>query len=758
MSAAGTAGLLAGSLLFLFNFSSTASAAEPAALASDNWIGAQACAECHQQEYQAWRGSHHDLAMQPVSDAAMLGNFDNSSFTYNGITSRFFQRNGGYWAETDGPDGKLAEYQVEYLFGVYPLQQYLVNMSGGRLHALSIAWDSRPSEQGGQRWFHLYPEENIDAADPLHWTGPYQNWNLQCAECHSTNLQKNFDPASKTYATTWSEVNVACEACHGPGAAHRSLALAGKLSSDNSGFPVALGERGGWAFPEDQAIAQRTTPLPNSQQVESCGRCHARRAPLGPYHYGKDLLDTHRPALLEDPLYYPDGQILDEVYVYGSFTQSAMHQAGVVCSNCHEPHSNQLRAPGNGVCAQCHKPARYDTESHHHHPADSAGAECVNCHMPSTNYMVVDPRRDHSMRIPRPDLSVMLGTPNACNQCHTDENPEWALSALRDQGVNFSDTGSHPARSFTWARQGDGRAVPGLQEIALDGEQAPIVRASAITALGNFTNREAYETALQLLENDDPMLRWGAVRALQFMPAQQRFGILGRHLQDPSTTVRMELARTLADIPLAQVEPTSAKSLQAVFDEYVANLGSHADMPGNQLQMAQFFVARQKLPQAEKAYRAALQMNSQLLAAYLNLADLYRAQGREDEARQLLLEAEQALPEQGNTLHALGLLETRAGNTEIALQYLARAAAMEENGVRHRYVYAIALQDAGQADAAIRQLQSLLRIAPQNPDILIALVTYCQSTGRRVEAKRYAEQLKKLLPDDRGVEQLYQSL
>ncbi|MEP5765452.1 MAG: HEAT repeat domain-containing protein [Halieaceae bacterium] len=736
-----------------------AQASPPAALSDPAWIGAQACADCHQAEYKAWQGSHHDLAMQPVTSEAVLGNFDNARFNYNGIESRFFQRDGEFWAETDGPDGKLAEYKIEYLFGVHPLQQYLVSIPGGRLHALSIAWDSRPAAAGGQRWFHLYPEEVISAGDPLHWTGPYQNWNLQCAECHSTNLQKNFDPQTSTYATTWSEVNVACEACHGPGRQHQVLAEAGKLQeASNSGFPVALAERGGWAFKAQHPNARRTTPLPDSQQVENCGRCHARRGTLGSYLYGRDLLDTHRPALLEAPLYHADGQILDEVYVYGSFLQSKMAQAGVVCSNCHDPHSNELRAPGNAVCSQCHKPAVYDTSAHHHHPEQSSGAECANCHMPSNTYMVVDPRRDHSMRVPRPDLSVVLDTPNACNQCHSERDAEWALDSLRKWGVKFSDTGSHPARSLSWARQADGRAVPGLQQIALDPGQASILRATAMTELGSFNNREAYETALQLLQSSDPMLRWSAVRALQFIPIQQRFGILGRHLEDPSSTVRMEIARVLAEVPLQQMDPGVARQLQALFDEYLNTLGQHADMPATQLQMAQFFTARQFWGPAEQAYRNALAMNSQLLAAYLNLADLYRLQNREAEARQVLLQATAALPGQGVSWHSLGLLETRAGNREQALEYLLQAADLETSGVRHRYVYAIALHDAGQPEAAIKVLQALLRDTPENPDILVALVTYCESVGRREDARHYVAKLKALLPEDPGIQQLYESL
>ena len=184
------------------------------------YTGSEACGDCHQQAYDDWRGSHHDLAMQLPSPDTVLGNFDNASFTHDGVTTRFYREGDRYMVRTDGEDGKLKDFPVEYVFGVDPLQQYLLPLSRGRLQALTVAWDSRSPEEGGQRWFHLYPEEEIDHSDPLHWTGPYHNWNTRCAECHSTDLRKNYDAGSRSFSTTFEEVNVGCEACHGPGEKH----------------------------------------------------------------------------------------------------------------------------------------------------------------------------------------------------------------------------------------------------------------------------------------------------------------------------------------------------------------------------------------------------------------------------------------------------------------------------------------------------------------------------------------------------------
>ena len=245
--------------------------------------------------------------MQEATPETVLGDFNDTAFTHFGVTSRFFQRDGRFFVNTEGPDGAPADFELTYAFGVEPLQQYLAPFPGGRLQSLSIAWDTERNQ-----WFHLYPDERIKPDDPLHWTGRYQNWNLMCADCHSTNLRKNYDVASDTYETTWAEIDVGCQACHGPGASHVELAGA---AEEGSNPPE------GWGL-----VSPLTPPSGDDQntEVETCAPCHSRREPLTPVAaHGGTLLDDYLPARLREGLYHPDGQILDEVYVYGSFVQSA---------------------------------------------------------------------------------------------------------------------------------------------------------------------------------------------------------------------------------------------------------------------------------------------------------------------------------------------------------------------------------------------------------------------------------------------------
>lgn len=712
------------------------------------FMGSEACVACHREEAADWRESHHDLAMQEATPETVLGDFNDATFTYAGTTSRFYRQGGTFWVRTDNGEGELQDFPVSYVFGVYPLQQLLLPLSGGRLQALSIAWDARPQELGGQRWYHLYAdsEQPILAGDPLHWTGPYQNWNTRCAECHSTNVKKNYQAATKQFDTQWDEIDVGCEACHGPGSKHLKLAAEGRLDSAQfAGFAMSLAARGQWQWAEDATIAHRVTPLTDNTQIDNCGRCHARRGTLGDYHYGAQLLDTHRVATVNPPLYWPDGQIREEVYVYGSFVQSKMHQAGVVCSNCHNPHSNALRAEGNAVCGQCHKPASYDNASHHRHPVGSTGAQCVECHMPEQVYMGVDGRRDHSMRIPRPDLSLTTNSPNACIQCHENRSNIWAMETLEHWGIRFDDRNSHPARGFHSAQRGDIRALPSLKTLMEDPDQPAILRASAINAYSQFGPPDLPRTAAMLLSSRDALLRLEAARAAAAIDPRQRYLLLRPLIADPVLAVRMEVAQQLAEVPMAELRPQDRQKLEPLFAEYEAVQSQHLDMPATQLQLANYWLARGDAERAESALREALAINPQLEAGIINLADLLARHQREREARQLLEHAIAKHPSPGVLHHSLGLLEIRSGNTAAALVHLKTAAELEDLSSRHRYVYAIALHDTGEPVAAIAVLERLNTELPGNPDVLSALIGYSRELGDTTKSRHYQSQLESIV-------------
>lgn len=726
-----------------------------------SYTGNAVCADCHEQAAADWTNSHHDLAMQEANPETVLGDFNHATFDYFGVTTRFSREGDKFFITTDNAAGALQTYPVLYVFGVEPLQQYLLPLGNGRLQALSVAWDTRPKAEGGQRWFHLYPDEKIAAGDPLHWTGGFFNWNTRCAECHSTDVKKRYDAAKDRFDTHYEQVDVGCEACHGAGRQHAELARAGTLSPTQTGFAMSLKARGEWGWSEGADIATRSEPLDANHQIDACARCHARRGTLGEYHPGKPLLDTHRLAIIEEPLYWPDGQIRDEVYVYGSFIQSKMHQAGVTCSNCHNPHSNQLLVEGNGVCAQCHLASTYDNPKHHRHQIASAGSTCVDCHMPSQRYMGVDARRDHSMRIPRPDLSMSTGAPNACNQCHTDRSADWAYSALLNWGVQFAELRNHPARAFHAAGRGDVRAAPILVETANNEKNTAMLRASAITHLGRLLPERLMPSLSLWLESEDPLIRLAAVEAVGRLPPDQRQQHLLPVSQDRALAVRMMAAEQLAGLvppksrsaqttePIWPGEsstqdrqPQAEDPLDTLFDEYVSVLSQHLDMPSVLTQLSGFQQSRGDIAAAEVLLHAALEKNPQASASRVNLADLYRAQGKEAAARKTLESGIELNQRDASLWFSLALLEVREGHGELALEALATAAALEETPGYYHYVYAVAQHDQGRPTEALSTLEATHRAAPGQPNVLAALIQYSQQAGNAQAAQRYRNELR----------------
>ena len=729
------------------------------------YVGGAACASCHAQEHEAWKGSHHDRAMAEATEASVLGNFANATFTHAGVTSTFFRRDGKLFVNTDSPDGKLADFEIRYTFGITPLQQYLVELPGGRLQALGIAWDSRPKEQGGQRWFHLYPDRKLEAGDPLHWTGIDQTWNYQCADCHSTNLRKNYDEKTNSYDTKWTDINVTCEACHGPGSNHVAWAKREghwkRFDSDGKGLTVALDERRGasWAIDSQTGNAARSKTRESSREIEACARCHARRGQFtDAWHAGDRFADGYRASLIEPGLYYNDGQIRDEVYNYASLLESKMHAKGVTCSDCHDPHTQKLRVPGNAVCGQCHAPAKYDAASHHHHAQGSKGAECASCHMPTTTYMVVDPRHDHSFRIPRPDRTVTLGIPNACNKCHVDRKPEWAADAVKKWYPQPKPGFQSFAEAFAIADRGAPGAQAELIRIAEDSLQSAVARASAIQRLGRYLSPVTLPVVRKGLADPDPLVRTAAVGSLSGADAGTRARLLPPLLDDPIRVVRMDAARALVGEPESQVTPDDRAKLARALDEYVAAERFNADRPEGRANLGNLYAARGNYEDAIAAYRGALALDPAFVQAALNLADLYRSRGLEDEAEKTVRDALKRDPRSAPAHFALGLSLARQKRTGDALKALAEAVKLAPDNARFAYVYAVALNDSGQKQQALRELENALKRHPYDRDMLLTLALFQRDGGNRADALRYAQRLAELEPDNPQVARVVSEL
>jgi len=701
---------------------------------NESYQGSSACRSCHAEAFAKWSGSQHERAMQVASDDTVLGNFEDARFTKDGEEFRFTRRDGEFFVETRLDDGDAREFPIDYTFGVEPLQQYLVRFPNGRFQALSVAWDTRPASKGGQRWFHLYPDQRLRPGDPFHWTGSYQTWNHMCAECHSTNLQKHFDSETDRYATTWSEIDVACEACHGPGSRHVAEALAGSASVAPMPVHFSRGD--------------------SHQQVDTCAPCHSRRRRVSAEdRAGRPLLDDFLPVTLREGRYYSDGQILDEVYVYGSFVQSRMYAHGVACSDCHDPHSLELRATGNALCMQCHSPEgnprfasltkkAYDTPEHHFHTPGSEGAQCVNCHMPAKTYMEVDPRRDHSFRIPRPDVSARIGTPNACTGCHTDRTSEWAAEAvLARSGPPVEPDTSDFAPVFDAARHGDPSTISALTTIARDSDRPAIVRATALELLSAFGPTTA-TVALALFDDPDPWVRAMAARSLAIVEPDVQVAKGAPLLTDRIRAVRTEAARAMAATPIDS--PKLRRARDAALAEYVESQRAESDTPSANLNLALVSAETGDSETAIDLYRKALELDPDFYPARANLAVLYGTLGRRNEAERLLREGIAREPDRGDFHYSLGLLLAEGGRFESAAGHIRRAAELLPDRARVQYNHGLAELEIGNREEAERALLEATRLAPQDPEIMYALATFYIKVERWEPARAATQRLVEL--------------
>jgi tetratricopeptide (TPR) repeat protein len=702
------------------------------------FVGNKKCMDCHKAEYDKWQNSHHDRAMDVANDATVLGDFSNVAVEFHGVKSRFYRKDKKFFVHTPGPGGKMGEFEITHTFGWYPLQQYLVPFPGGRLQSLPIAWDVNEN-----KWYHLYPDAPIDPGDWLYWTNAGQNWNGMCAECHSTNLKKNYNIQSDAYQTTWSEIDVSCEACHGPGSRH-----------------VAWAELPDMARPHttNYELVVKAKGMASREQVELCAPCHSRRAILGDYsHAEPDLLDSMLPSLLTPGLYFADGQILEEVYVYGSFTQSKMYRRNVRCSDCHDVHSIKTVKEGNALCLQCHRAGIYDTPTHHFHkkngekgePIKSAdgrvlfalgtGAECAQCHMPGRNYMAIDYRPDHSFRIPRPDLSIKLGTPNACNRCHADKTNQWA----DDYITNWYG----PGRQAQYGTIIDGgrkqlpKAQKDLIRLAADPLYPVIVRATALSLLSAYPAKEtsqAYELALM---DAEALIRRAAVDHLNISERNRQTALLATMLYDPVKAVRIEAARRMTEIPEPRLDTNQKKVFQATLKDYQKSMEYSADFAFGRYNLGNLYAALKQPDEAIRNYRAAFKIDTLFYPAMVNLAMLYNQMGKNDEAETLLREVVSDHPNMYEVQYSLGLLLAEKKQFAEAATHLASAAEGMPDRARIRFNLGLLLQHLKQDSDAEAALLAALELEPDNLDYLYALADFYLKRKKLQQAKGIAEQM-----------------
>jgi len=697
---------------------------EAGVLAKASYIGSESCKNCHRSQFSDWKTSDHFLAMQHAHDTTVLGDFNDVSFVADGVKSRFFKKDGKFYINTEGGDGRNHDFEVLYTFGHYPLQQYLIAFPGGRLQATRVSWDSRDN-----KWFHQYSGEKIHHREWLHWTGNGQNWNTMCASCHSTDLQKNYNFEEDSYQTAWNEISVGCESCHGPGSNHIEFVTA---SVSNLGERLA---NAGFLYGKSPD---------NQLQLNTCAPCHARKTDLS-----KDLMHSHEimddliPQIISNEYYHADGQINDEDFEYSSFVQSKMFHNNVSCSNCHNPHSGKVLTIGNNLCMSCHEP-KYNTVAHHFHKIDSEGASCINCHMPVKTYMGNDHRRDHSFRIPRPDQSIQFGTPNTCTGCHGNKSDQWAADQIegwfgKERDYHFSDD-LLPGSLL------DGKSEAHLLKLFGDTAQPGIARATAVYYLGNMPTQKSAMALLKALKDSEALVRYHALKALVNFPAELWIHEAIPNLSDQVRAVRIAAAALYHPLPKNAIPANAVQAFEKANGENKKYIQHQTDFAIGNIMMGDFELQGNNHVEAIKYYLRGLQKDSSANYARLNLSAAYSSIGKNKESLQILEDALRIDSKNDRIYFNLALLQYEMGDTKSALLNFQKAVDLESQYPATYYNYGLLLQQEGRVSDAENVLLKGYSISPQATNINYALAFLYLNQNQKGKALPHVRILKSLDP------------
>ncbi|WP_080578811.1 tetratricopeptide repeat protein [Sinorhizobium fredii] len=723
---------------------SNASMADPLIAVHDGFVDEKSCSSCHADQAAAFAKSHHARAMAVADDRSVRGDFNNIQFDHDGVVTTFFRRDRRFFVRTEGPDGKPADFEVKYTFAYEPLQQYLVDLGGGRLQALDVAWDTRK-----QQWFWLGEGSPPRPGSTFHWTGPFYRWNRTCIDCHSTDPRPNFEPQTNEYKSSYVATSIGCQSCHGGGAKHVEWARAKAANASTAAADSGL----------------------SKVDSNTCFACHARRSRLvDGYRRGGSFLDHFSPALLRSDLYFPDGQIRDEVFEYGSFQQSKMAKAGVTCFDCHRPHEGTVKAVGNALCTQCHAetaPERFasndpsgafDTPAHTHHPQGSAGALCANCHMPERTYMKVDPRRDHSFVIPRPDLSALYGTPNACTSCHEGKTNAWASENLDRWYGNAWRKRPTIAHAFAEAAQNGDAAIEDLRRFLADRERPGIVRGSAIAEMTRLDGAATAADVRTAAGDADPLVRLGAAEAAADLSPELRLDAVGVLLRDETRAVRVAAARALGATPSLDLLGDQRRAFDAAVDDLRAYARANADSAEAQNNHGTFLFEQRRTVEAERAFRRAIVLDPTLSGPRINLAEFYRAVGDNEKSEQAYAEAVAANPDRAELRYGHGLSLVRQKAMPDAIEELEAAVRLDPGSSRYRTTAAIALDAVGRTDEAFALFDRAVAGGATDANLLVTAIQLGLKLGRYAETLEFAEALARLQPNDPRMAELVRQL
>lgn len=692
------------------------------------------CGACHQEIFQEWAASDHAWAHRDLTPKWDAEAFHGSSLEAHGTTFTFSTNESGQRILTDKKTGK--NWTMDMVVGRTPLIQYLTKGEDGGYHTTSAAWDVNKQE-----WFDMFGEDARTPGEWGYWTGRGMIWNTQCAWCHMSGFQKNYDTGEHKYHSSWQEPGVTCLQCHGPVLDEAEKAT-GCLVDTSRKYSI-------------------------KQQADNCASCHARRAELdNDFKIGDKFEDHFLLVLPTHPgLYWPNGMQRDEVYTETGLKLSRMGKAGVQCLDCHTSHSGKLKFPfeDNSLCLQCHKNGErnapvIDPLSHSHHKPDSTGNRCVECHMPESNYMVRDPRRDHSFCSPDPVLSRELNIPNSCIMCHTDKSNAWAEDYVKQWYGDLPLTSRRErTRAVEKAYRNEDDAFSSLLQV-IKKEENSAWKATLLELLDPWsTHPEVAALARTAAKSEHSLERVAAARILGRIKSPDAVPLL----QDPIKTVRVQAAWELRD--LLQENMPAMKELE---DSSL----HQADQPGGAMKLAQIYSSRATLnnntaesaaawnKKAEYWFRKACEWDPSSSVVYRDFSVFLASQGRTVEAVSELEKAITHEPKNASLYYLLALAQAETGKQEQAIASLDKTLELDPGYPRAAYNRALLHHAGGNLEKALQDLTLAEKTDPGNPEYGYTRAVLLYQAGKKQEAKKEVLELKAKYPDFPPADQLLQEL
>jgi tetratricopeptide (TPR) repeat protein/nitrate/TMAO reductase-like tetraheme cytochrome c subunit len=693
-------------------------------------ITSQQCIECHAESHADWLKSHHAKANRRLSKKTDWPLFHPPhEFSIAGVPSRIGMDRGAPFIRTLGPEGDLQKFYPDMVLAFSPLHQYLIPFPGGRWQTTDLAWETTPGKTG--EWFNVFGDENRRPEEWGSWSNRANTWNSNCAWCHMTAFSKNYEPETDSFNSKWDEMGISCTQCH------RGM---------------------------EQHLKNPEAPLPTIDPYviqETCATCHSRREELTLDFQADDHYYDHFRLSLPSQygLYYPDGQIRDEVFVYGSLMFSRMGHAGIHCLDCHKPHSGELKLPAtnDAMCLSCHAPPGdrdatvIDLAKHSFHdPVSSGGPRCIDCHMTATKYMQRDPRRDHGFHIPDPLLTVRHGVPNACNKCHTAENetPEWALEWTEKWWGEKMDRPTR-VRSLLVARAYDREieVVPELIAFA-ETEENPYWQATLLELAANLDPTETVRrAAVGYLQHQHPIVRSSAIRSLA--PFREHHPTMEPLLEDPVRLVRLDASNALQQQLLNEKRfPEETRHYYRI----------HADQPSGQARLGQLAYMEGRLPDADAHYVRAIEWDPYSWPLYRDLAVMRSTRGNNPAALKILEQGVKANPDQAGLHYYYALALAEGGRMGNALRQLRKTVELDPAFARAWYNLGLLQNQQGEAGQAIDALTRAIAIEPDEAHLYYTRATIYLGSGNPAAARLDAEKALEIQPGYQPAQQLLQTL